>query len=110
MPKKINPELRAGGADSSGASAGLFVADRRCAGVGQSSSVWAGRPCAVGWCRPRLTTVAGRGQLGRDKALKDGAQAAREDVEILRAATTFFAGELDALATADHGVRLRHES
>jgi transposase len=57
------------------------------------------RACAGGLCRPRSMGGQRGGvtteELAEIRKLKAENRRLREDVEILRAATTFFAGELD---------------
>jgi transposase-like protein len=55
--------------------------------------------------RPEVTSDA----QAEIKRLRAEVKKLREDNEILKSTTVFFAGELDP-ATADHGVHRRHES
>ena len=103
MPKKIDPEVRARAvrlvADHLGGSPSLTAASAAVAkqvGVGHETvRRWVLQSQVDGGLRGGATT----GELAEIRKLKGQSQAEnrrlREDVDILRAATTFFVGELD---------------
>ena len=99
MPKKIEPEVREralrllenhGGEYASLTAAAEAVA--RQLGVGRETvRRWAVQAQIDGGARPGVTS----GESAELKKLKAENRQLREDVAILKAATTFFAGELD---------------
>ena len=99
MPKKIDGELKARavrlvrdhrGEYSSLTAAATVVAKQL--GVGKESvRRWAIQAEVDGGQRPGVSSA----ELAEIKALKAENRRLREDVEILRGATTFFVGELD---------------
>jgi transposase-like protein len=99
MPKKIDDELKARAVrlvrDHRGEYASLTAAAAVVAkqlGVGKESvRRWAIQADVDGGTRQGVTSE----ELAEIKALKAENRRLREDVDILRRATTFFAGELD---------------
>ena len=99
MPKKIAPEVRACAerlvADQLGEYPSLTAASAAVAkqvGVGYETVCrWVLQAQVDDGHRGRVTTE----ELAEIRKLKAENRRLREDVEILRAATTFFAGELD---------------
>jgi len=100
MPKKISPELRARAVRMvqehqqdypSQTAAALAVAKQL--GLGRETvRRWVVQAEVDDGGRPGATSA----ELAEIKRLKAENRRLREDVEILRAATTFFAGELDS--------------
>jgi len=99
MPKKIDPEVRARAvrlvADHLGEYPSLTAASAAVAkqvGVGHETvRRWVLQSQVDGGLRGGATTE----ELAEIRKLKAENRRLREDVDILRAATTFFAGELD---------------
>jgi transposase-like protein len=99
MPRKIDPELRARAVRLVGEHRGEYptetaavVAVARQLGVARESvRRWVVQAGVDAGDRPGVTSEAG----DEIKRLKAENKRLREDVEILRAATVFFAGELD---------------
>ena len=99
MPKKIEPEVREralrllethGGEYPSLTAAAVAIAKQL--GVGKETvRRWAVQAQIDGGARPGVTSV----ESAEIKKLKAENRQLREDVAILKAATTFFAGELD---------------
>ena len=97
---------RACGAAGSQASGGVLLDDRR--GGARQLGVVRSR-CAGGWFRPTSTLACGRGTTSEESAeirkLKAENRRLLEDVEILRAATTFFASVLRLTPEGLYGQR-----
>lgn len=100
MPKKIDGELKARAVrlvgDHQGEYSSLTAACAVVAkqvGVGRESvRAWVVQTQVDGGQRPGATSA----ELAEIKSLKAENRRLREDVEILRGATTFFVGELDS--------------
>ena len=100
MPKKIDPAAEgAGGADGRGARQDYPSVTALAAGGGQAAR--SGRETVRRWvvqaevdagARPGMTST----EQAEIKRLKAENRRLREDNEILKAATVFFAGELDS--------------
>ena len=100
MPKKINPELRARAVrmviehqqDYPSVTAAAQAVAKQL-GLGRETvRRWLVQAEVDGGGRPGVTSA----EHAEIKRLKTENRRLREDVEILRAATTFFAGELDS--------------